>query len=111
MTFVAGASASIMKTISEIEDILNGEKLSGGGPKRETLRAKLQAALIKSSRSWYRKGFNRGHKECYRALKENKHFPATLQVNVEREFIPNSLSTVVLKSTLTKKFMSTAKKT
>ena len=42
MTFVAGASASIMKTISEIEAILEGENLDYGGPKREVLRAKLQ---------------------------------------------------------------------
>ncbi len=108
MTFVAGASASIMKTISEIETILEGENLSHAGPKRAALRIKLQAAITKASKSWYKKGFNRGHKESYRAYKRTKRVPMTLHVNVEREFIPNSPSSVPLKSVLTKKFMSTA---
>lgn len=108
MSFVAGASASIMKTISEIEAILDGAELGYGGPKRNALRAKFQAAFIKSSKSWYKKGFNRGHKESYRAFAQTKRIPATLTANVERVFIPNATKKIALKSALTEKFMSAA---
>lgn len=100
MTFAAGASASIIKTLNEIEAILEGEKLTKSGPKRAELRKKLQEALIKSSRSWYRKGFNRGHKESYLAFKTDDQVPTILAVQVEREFLPNTKSSIKLKSTL-----------
>lgn len=105
MSFVAGASASIMKTIKEIEAILEGEELDYSGPKRHALRAKLQAALIKSSRSWYKKGFKRGHMEAYRASVAKGEVPLTLSASVEREFLPNSTSAVSLKSSLSETFV------
>ena len=105
MTFVAGASASINKTIDEIERILQGRKLSQGGVLRQQLRDALEEALVKSSKSWYKKGFNRGHKESYLAYKETETVPSVLKIHVQREFIPKSKSKVVLKSTLPKSFM------
>lgn len=41
MSFIAGASASIMKTLDEIETILEGGKLSPAGLRRKRLRVKL----------------------------------------------------------------------
>jgi len=108
MTYAAGASASIMKTLNEIEKIVGGKKLPPAGPKRNALRQKLQAALIKSSRTWYRKGFNRGHRESFRAHKHQALVPATLVVNVEREFLPKTQSPVKLKSRLSKSFQDRA---
>ena len=101
-TYAEGASASIMKTIAEIEDILEGQSLKYGGPKRQILRDKLSAALIKSSKLWYKKGFNRGHRESSEAYKESTKFPTTITAEVQREFIPNSPKRVSLKSTLKK---------
>ncbi|WP_145960705.1 hypothetical protein [Acidiferrobacter sp. SPIII_3] len=102
------ASAAIARTVEDIEKILAGENLKISGPKRAALREKIQAALIKSSRSWYKKGFNRGHKEAFRAHKTHKHVPETLEVEVEREFVPNTKRRVPLKSTLTKAFREKA---
>ncbi|BCS53456.1 hypothetical protein [Geobacter sp. SVR] len=105
MSFVAGASASIMKTIKEIEAILEGEDLDYSGPKRHALHEKLQDALIKSSRTWYKKGFKRGHMEAYRASVAKGEVPLTLSANVEREFLPNYTSAVPLKSNLSESFV------
>ncbi|MHB8252187.1 MAG: hypothetical protein ACYDEV_00450 [Acidiferrobacter sp.] len=102
--FVAGASAVIIKTIGEIDTILAGENLKISGKKREALREKIQDALIKSSRSWYKKGFNRGHKEAFRARKKDNVVPTMLAVDVEREFVPNATRAVTLASTLSKAF-------
>lgn len=105
---MAGACAAIEQTMTDIEKILTGEKLKISNPKREALRKKIKAALIKSSRSWYKKGFNRGHKEAFRAHKTHKRVPETLEVEVEREFVPNTKRRVPLKSTLTKAFREKA---
>lgn len=105
--YAAGASASINKTLDEIECILGGKKLPSAGPLREQLRAELQAAVIASSKRWYRKGFNRGHKECYRAAKSSGKVPSIVTAAVEREFVPKTGSKVKLKSTLSKSFRST----
>jgi hypothetical protein len=104
----AGASAAIAQTVKDIEKILSGENLKISNPKREALRKKIQAALIKSSRAWYKKGFNRGHKEAFRAHKTHKRVPEMLEVEVEREFVPNTKRRVSLKSTLTKVFREKA---
>lgn len=96
--FAAGASASIKKTISEIEAIVTGESLGGAGKNRQQLHAKLQDAVIKSSKLWYKKGFNRGHRESYRAHQESGQVPRTLSLLVTREFIPNTPRPAYLKS-------------
>jgi len=72
------------------------------------LREKIQAALIKSSRSWYKKGFNRGHKEAFRAYKKDNVVPTILTVDAEREFVPNATRAVTLASTLTEAFCEKA---
>lgn len=102
MTFKSGASASINKTISDIEAILDGENLKFAGPKRKELRSQLMDALINASKKWYKKGFNRGHIESYREFLTSKTVPRVLEVNVQREFLPNSKKEVMLKSTVKK---------
>ena len=106
--FAAGASAAIARTVNDIENILAGEKLKISGSKREALRKKIQMALTKSSRSWFKKGFNRGHKEAFRAHKTHGQVPEILEVEVEREFVSNTMSRVPLKSTLTEAFCKKA---
>ena len=108
MTYAAGASASIMKTLKEIEKIVGGKKLPPSGPKRSALRQKLQAVLIKSSRMWYGRGFSRGHMESFRAHKHHDCVPTTIAVEVERKFIPKTKSQVKLKSKLSKSFQDRA---
>jgi hypothetical protein len=104
MSYVAGASASIIKTLKEIEAIFGGERLSPAGPKRKKLRTKLLATLIKSSKAWYRKGFKRGHMESFRHFQQKSRVPFKLVFEANREFVPNTRNTVKLKSTLSKAF-------
>ena len=106
--YAAGASASIARTAKDIENILAGEKLTLSGPKRKALRKQIQSVLIEASRSWYKKGFNRGHKEAFRAYRAQNCVPAVLKVDVERAFVPNTKRRVPLKSTLTKAFREKA---
>ncbi len=102
--YAKGASASIMKTLGEIEAIWNGEKLLPAGPKRKKLRAKLKRVLIRSSKVWYKKGFNRGHRESFREWKQIGRVPDVLKAQVERTFIPGTSNTVYLQSTLSSSF-------
>jgi hypothetical protein len=103
-SYAQGASASIMKTLGEIEAICNGEKLLPTGPKRKKLRARLKRVLIKSSKVWYKKGFNRGHRESFREWKQIGRVPNVLKAQVERTFIPGTSNTVYLQSTLSSAF-------
>lgn len=105
--YVAGASASINKTLNEIVRIVEGKRLAPAGPLRVQLRAELQAVVIASSKRWYRKGFNRGHKECYRVAKRAGKVPSVIAAAVEREFVAKTSSKVKLKSTLSKSFRDT----
>ena len=90
MTFAAGASASINKTLNEIEAILGGERLTKAGPKRCTLRKRLLAVLEAASVSWYRKGFNRGHREAHASFVGSGTVPRVLMKHVARKFLPSS---------------------
>lgn len=96
--FAAGASASINKTIAEIEHIVSGEPLGYDGPKRKELRTRIQDVLKRLSELWYKKGFNRGHKESYRAYREKGRVPRKLLFKAKREFIPNTPKDIKLKS-------------
>jgi len=69
MTQAAGASMSLNKSIHEIEDFLKGNKIA---PATAPLRAELHERLEKLAERWYRKGFNRGHKESSKQLANGK---------------------------------------
>jgi hypothetical protein len=101
---MAGASAAIEKTIKDIEAIWRGARLPAAGEKRARLQAKIRSILVKSSRTWYKKGFSRGHRESFREWKHSRRVPSILRVHVEREFIPDKSSSINLESKLTTKF-------
>ncbi|WP_213881746.1 hypothetical protein [Pseudomonas sp. dw_358] len=62
----AAAGQSINKTLGDIEALLKGADFSPSSrPMRKKLRECLQQALEDVSESWYKKGFNRGHREAY----------------------------------------------
>ncbi|MFK3871992.1 hypothetical protein [Pseudoalteromonas rhizosphaerae] len=83
----AAASASINKTLKEIEAILEGGNLPNAGE----LRSKLRATLIESfegvGKQWYRRGFNRGHRESYSAFKEKGKVPKSLKLEKSRKIV------------------------
>ena len=105
-TYAAGASASINKTLREIESIVGGAKLPKVGPKREELRKKLQAALVEASTNWYRRGIKRGHRAAYAKFSETAAVPIQISVDVTREFLPNTKVPVKIISKLSAKFLA-----
>jgi hypothetical protein len=96
--YIAGASASLSKTIAVIMKILEDER------KRPTrrLRAFLHEKLGDFAVMWYRKGFNRGHKESDRQC-EDGSVPRSLRYDATREFFTDDERTVHLKSKLKRK--------
>src|SRR5690242_17537680 len=94
----AGASKSLKKTTKAIMKFL---KDSGDQPQsglRDFLNDKLGDFAVK----WYRKGFNRGHKESHKHYSKGKA-PRTLSYDATREFFTGDERTVHLKSTLKNK--------
>jgi hypothetical protein len=96
--YAAGASASLNKTTTVIMKFLKDE---GERPPRR-LRAFLHEKLGDLAEMWYRKGFNRGHKESYRQCEEGR-VPRVLRFDATREFFTDDERTVHLKSTLKRK--------
>jgi hypothetical protein len=91
----AGASKSLKKTTKAIMKFLAD---SGKLPQRE-LRAFQYEKLGDFAVKWYRKGFNRGHRES--AKQSGKAcVPTILRYNATREFFTGDDRTVHLNSTL-----------
>lgn len=90
--FVKGASRSIALTLNDIDKILKGIELPGprSAQRREELRSKLLSSFEKVARQWYRKGFNRGHRESYKASQDTGEVPAKLSVTKTRKLTPSS---------------------
>lgn len=86
----AGASASINKTLSEIEAILDGEDLEPSGELRTKLREKLLNSLEEVGQHWYKRGFNRGHREAYAAAALTGKVPRKLKACKARSFTASS---------------------
>jgi hypothetical protein len=96
--FAAGASASLNKTTTSIMKFLEDEEQR---PPRH-MRAFLYEKLGDLAEMWYRKGFNRGHKESDEQCEESR-VPRVLRYDATREFFTNDERAVRLKSTLKKR--------
>ncbi len=94
----AGASKSLKKTAKAIMNFLNDKGKRPQNGLRDFLHEKLGDFAVK----WYRKGFNRGHKESDRQCKKGG-VPRVLSYDASREFFTGDERTVHLKSTLKKK--------
>ncbi|MDZ8120140.1 hypothetical protein [Pontiella agarivorans] len=102
--FAEGATSSINKTLEEIEKIMKGEELSDAGPLRSDLRDAIENALIELATRWYKKGFNRGHKESYEKYVLKDKFPKRITTTVSRKLLPNAKEEIELGSTIKKDF-------
>jgi hypothetical protein len=91
----AGASASLNKTISEIMKFLNSREPRPTAALRVFLREKIGDL----GERWYRRGFNRGHRESRKQMRKGK-VPRTLRYDATRKFFRGSRRTVRLKSVL-----------
>ena len=95
----AGASKSLNKTITEVMKFLGDEAERPA----KGLRAFLHDRMGDLAEHWYRKGFNRGHRESYEAFKSEGKVPARLNVEKMRNLSPNQERQVSLKSRIKKK--------
>jgi hypothetical protein len=100
-----GASKSIEITMDEIGAILEGGTLKEAGPLRADLRELIESSLTSLSMKWYKKGFNRGHKESYKEFVVSDEFPLKISATVSRSLIPKSKKQVALRSSLKNKFI------
>ena len=79
---IEAASNSLKKSIAEIEAHLEGK---GVASLPGFHRGELHAALAEFAARWYRKGFNRGHRESFNRLKETGKVPRSLRAKVKRD--------------------------
>jgi len=86
---------SLKKSIDEVENFLKGIRVT---PSTRPLRAELHE-MEKLAERWYRKGFNRGHKESDKHLAKGK-VPKTLKFDATRQFFTSSGCSISLKSKL-----------
>lgn len=93
MTFKAGASASLNKTITEIMTFL---KHTHDRP-NVALRSFLRDKLADFGEHWYKRGFSRGHIESRNV---ESRVPERLNTTVKRRLAPGRTRTVALKSKL-----------
>jgi len=94
--FIAGASASLNLSITEIMEFLGHD---GPRPAQE-LRSFLYEKIADLGVSWYKKGFKRGHIESYAAYKENDKVPRVLRYECERETFVGVVHELSLKSVI-----------
>lgn len=90
-----GASKSLKKTIDEVMNFLGNQETQPTSGLRDFLNEKL-ADLAER---WYRRGFNRGHRESAQQLAKGK-VPKILTCDATREFFKGGKRKVNLKSTL-----------
>jgi|SRR5579883_596692 len=91
-----GASKSLNKTITELMEYLDD---SGPRP-RQGLREFLYGKVGDLAEKWFRKGFNRGHKESYAAYLDDGVVPVRLEYLCSRNVCPNEERQITLKSTI-----------
>lgn len=79
--YVAGASASLNRTITAIMKFLEDD---GDRPPRK-FRAFLHEKIADSNERWFRKGFNRGHRESFGLFNRAGRVPKTLRYECTRK--------------------------
>jgi hypothetical protein len=94
-----GASKSLNKTITELMTFLEKAEKRPVNGLREFLNEKITDLAVK----WYRRGFNRGHREVAKQMGKGR-VPRILRWEATREFYLDNERTVNLRSTLPKKY-------
>lgn len=82
------ASESLNKTITEIMRHLNQSGPRPGGPGAK-LRPFLHKKIGDLAERWFRKGFNRGHKQSDKAFQRTGKVPRKLEYACSRNLSPN----------------------
>ncbi len=100
-----GASKSLNKTITELMAHLGD---NGDRPKSD-LRGILREKVGDLAESWFKKGFNRGHKEAHKHFEEQGVVPVMLKAKAKRTLAPKQRRNVKLRSTIKTKNADTVK--
>jgi len=93
--YAGGASASLNETISEIMKFLKATEPRPNAALRDFLREKIGDL----GERWYKRGFNRGHRESHKQTRKGK-VPRTLRYDARRKFFRGNRRAVRLKSVL-----------
>jgi hypothetical protein len=96
--FAAGASASLNKTITALQRFLQEQTRRPPNGNRDY----LYELIADYGERNYRRGFNRGHRESAKNIRNGK-VPKVLRYTKHREFFTGEPRTVHLKSTLRKR--------
>lgn len=83
----AASSKAIHRTLEDLEALLEGQPLRGAGKLRTKLRQTLVEQFNDVGRLWYKRGFNRGHREAHQQFSSTGKVPTTLSSDVNRTFI------------------------
>lgn len=94
-----GASKSLNRTITELMAHMGDDGERPKGDLRKVLREKIGDL----AESWFRKGFNSGHKEAHRHFEEQGAVPTTLKTKAKRTLAPKQRRKVKLRSTIKSK--------
>lgn len=94
-----GASKSLKKTISEIMTHLGDT----GNQPNDGLRDFLREKIGDLSERWFKKGFNRGHKESLREFEDKGKVPRVLTFECSRKLSPRQIRDLTLESIIEKK--------
>lgn len=94
-----GASKSLNKTITDIMGHL-GQAMDR--PNAD-LRTFLYERIGDLSERWFRKGFNRGHREARREFEDRGRVPLKLSYDCKRRLSPKQKRAIELKSTIKRK--------
>jgi hypothetical protein len=94
-SFESGASASLNKTITDLHAYITDPGSRNRGDLRKSMNEMIADLVVE----WTEYGFYLGHREAYRALRDNKEIPATLKYE-ERdwEVVPNCARNLELES-------------
>lgn len=97
----AASTASINKTLNDIDAILDGTNLPKEGAKREELRERLRSALEEVAKVWIQDGFKGGHIFAIRSLLESGRIQQSISKTIRRKYPgQNEESQLLVKSAL-----------
>jgi len=94
----AGASKALNKTITEIMAHMGDDGDRPGAGLRDFLHEKVGDL----AEGWFKKGFNRGHREAHGHYKEDGKVPKTLKFECRRKLSPKQERDIKLRSTIKK---------
>jgi len=86
-SFAARASASLNKSLKDIDRILEGLPLAKDKPLREEFRFTIRHALINAQKRFYKIGFKRGVFTSLDLFKKRKNIPFRIKKKMKVSFL------------------------